>query len=206
MDIFIDGKTSQQIVETTIKDTLKDQVIEGLIVSKTENEREFLVTKGKCYIGGKEVFLSSDTKIVGNVGDTILWTDILGLLHTGTTLPADSLELASFSPLVAGQPAPEPVQAPKTEISHKDLIDVLPYQHHKHIFGEAPVEVPSTGVQFNFSTSKVFKSGTLRVYVNGLRMLKGVGNDYTEDADLQGYTFVDAPATGSVIQHDYLEG
>lgn len=84
---------------------------------------------------------------------------------------------------------------------------------HRHNTDEGPPESPD-GSQTNFSTNKVFKSGDLDVYVNGV--LQKVGYDYTEDSDQKGYTFTNAPRTyagrdvstgelrQTIIQHRYI--
>lgn len=69
------------------------------------------------------------------------------------------------------------------------------------IFDETPTETPN-GVITNFSTVNVFGSGKIEVFKNGVRMTET--DDYTEDADTNGVTFVTAPATDSKIRFNYL--
>lgn len=58
------------------------------------------------------------------------------------------------------------------------------------------------GTTVEFTTAGVFSSGSLQVYQNGQRLVGG-GTDYTEDADLQGFTMVTAPETGETLRVDY---
>lgn len=69
-------------------------------------------------------------------------------------------------------------------------------------------EVPGGSINGSntvFTTASVFGTGRLRVYKNGIR-LKGGGADYTEAANLQGFTMVTAPATSTVLLVDYEVG
>lgn len=68
---------------------------------------------------------------------------------------------------------------------------------------ETPAETPNGSIT-NFSTQYLFANGLLIVTRNGV-VQKGGGNDYTQDADYFGYTFVTAPATGDLIQHWYIK-
>lgn len=52
-----------------------------------------------------------------------------------------------------------------------------------------------------FGTASVFNSGSLRVYLNGQRLVSGASNDYVEVT--QGFTMEYAPATGDVLLVDY---
>lgn len=65
--------------------------------------------------------------------------------------------------------------------------------------GEVPAGTVN-GVNTVFTTAAAFVTGSLRVYKNGIR-LKGGGADYTEN--IQGFTMVTPPATGTVLLCDY---
>jgi hypothetical protein len=66
---------------------------------------------------------------------------------------------------------------------------------------EVPVKTPN-GVITNFSTTREFISGSLRVWINSVCQRPGV--DVAEDADLMGYTFnTGAPLAGSDLWHEY---
>ncbi len=69
------------------------------------------------------------------------------------------------------------------------------------IFDETPTETPN-GTITNFSTTDAFASGKIEVFKNGVRMTET--DDYTEDSDKLGITFVTAPATGTKIRVNYL--
>jgi hypothetical protein len=65
-------------------------------------------------------------------------------------------------------------------------------------------EVPSGTVDGNnvtFTLAATPITGSLHLYVNGVRMKSGVGNDYTISTDT--ITFATAPLTGSVLLADY---
>lgn len=65
-----------------------------------------------------------------------------------------------------------------------------------------------TGVQNEvnkvFTLPTPYKSGSTRVYLNGQRLKKGAGNDYTESSTTQ-ITFEDAPKATDVIIIDYVK-
>ena len=74
---------------------------------------------------------------------------------------------------------------------------------HRHVGPATPAESPD-GSRTGFSTTDRFVAGTLWVAVNGLLQIPTT--HYTEDADLMGYTFVQPPPTGYLIQHEYQPG
>lgn len=55
-----------------------------------------------------------------------------------------------------------------------------------------------------FTTSNNFRSGTTKVYRNGLRMTRGIGYDYTETG-LNQITFFSAPDNGDLLVIDYIK-
>ena len=66
-------------------------------------------------------------------------------------------------------------------------------------------EVPGglvNGANTVFTTAANFTANTTMVYVNGVRQLRGVGNDYTETGPNQ-ITFAVAPLAGFQLQLDY---
>lgn len=58
---------------------------------------------------------------------------------------------------------------------------------------EIPSETPNGSIT-NFSTSRAYISGSLMVFAN---YPQRPGTDFTEDSDLNGFTFVSAPMTGT---------
>lgn len=71
------------------------------------------------------------------------------------------------------------------------------------ITGETPTG-SINGSNTAFSVASAYKTGTLKVYKNGVRM-KGGGADYTENGN-DDFTMVTAPATGTVLLVDYEVG
>jgi len=59
------------------------------------------------------------------------------------------------------------------------------------------------GVTLNFSTTYAFLSGSSMVFLDGVLMEEGSGEDYTEDADLKGVTFTTAPEDDEKIEIRY---
>jgi baseplate structural protein gp10 len=70
------------------------------------------------------------------------------------------------------------------------------------VVGETPVETPDDIIT-NFSTEYVFAGSKIEVFQNRTRLSEG--NDYTEDGDTNGITFVTAPPTGAAIRINYLK-
>jgi hypothetical protein len=68
------------------------------------------------------------------------------------------------------------------------------------IFGETP-SGSVNGTNAAFTLANTPQSGTVRVYLNGMRQNAGVGNDYTISSGT--VTFLTAPSTGDVILVDY---
>lgn len=85
------------------------------------------------------------------------------------------------------------------------LIDKRPRlihgESHRHNDDASPVE-SADGARDTFSTANPFRSGTLHVYLNGVR--QSAGHDFDEDENNQSYTFHAAPPAGSLITHDYI--
>ncbi len=70
-------------------------------------------------------------------------------------------------------------------------------------------EIPSgsiNGTNVAFNIAAAFAPGTLAVYLNGKRLVKGSGNDYTENSSLTGFTMQYAPVAGDVLMVDYAVG
>lgn len=72
---------------------------------------------------------------------------------------------------------------------------------HIHNTDRVPPESPD-GSQKSFSTSSIYRAGTLDVFMNGVLQQKDL--DYTEDSSRQGYTFTTAPLANYRIQHRYI--
>lgn len=69
-----------------------------------------------------------------------------------------------------------------------------------NVYGEVPGGTVN-GSNVNFTTANVFFTGSLRVFINGLRQ-KGNGIDYTEVTG--GFTAITAPQTGDLLVVDYV--
>lgn len=66
-------------------------------------------------------------------------------------------------------------------------------------------EIPSgtiDGANTYFGTLYTYKTGTLKVYLNGFRLKKGATDDFTETANNQFHMAI-APATGDTVMIDY---
>lgn len=70
---------------------------------------------------------------------------------------------------------------------------------------ETPSGTPD-GVRKIFGTSYVFRTGSTKLYLNGVRQREGPGNDYVEDLGRNSVTFVVAPLSLDVLLIDYLKG
>lgn len=68
------------------------------------------------------------------------------------------------------------------------------------VIDEAVVGTPN-GVLLVFSTAAAYKSGTLAVYLNGVRQIRGV--DFNEGPTQTQFTFVIPPVTGGTLRVDY---
>lgn len=67
-------------------------------------------------------------------------------------------------------------------------------------------ETPSgtiNGSNTSFTLANTPTSGTLRLYLNGVRLKSGAGNDYTLSTNI--ITFTTAPISGDVILADYMK-
>lgn len=69
------------------------------------------------------------------------------------------------------------------------------------VVGEVPTESPGPGV-LNFTIANTPVTGTVAVYLNGLRQLEGAGEDYTVSGTT--VTFAKAPRPTAIIQFDYI--
>lgn len=97
MSWIVDGQTPEAKLDETLTDTLPNQIVSGLVVSAGAGNQEFVVASGICYITNKKIdFIGSS--VIGDVGDTVLWIDINGILFTGTEVEyaavTDALRLA----------------------------------------------------------------------------------------------------------------
>lgn len=83
------------------------------------------------------------------------------------------------------------------ELLHTENIESL-------IITDSPFTGVQDGVNKVFTLPTAYKSGSTRVYLNGQRLKKGSGNDYTESSTTQ-ITFEDAPKATDVIIIDYVK-
>jgi len=135
-------------------------------------------------------------------GEWVIETGTESATPTPPTLDADVIHLADVYLRVGAVSIKN-----SDDSSNAYLIDKRPRKissiAHRHSQLVSPAETPD-GVRNDFSTADRFVMGTLHVYVNGLRQAPGV--HYTEDSDLLGYTFTQAPPTGFAIHHEYEVG
>lgn len=69
------------------------------------------------------------------------------------------------------------------------------------VYNETPTEVPD-GAIVNFTTVEAYETGTLRVYLDGIRMQKGT--DWIE-VNPTTYQFTTAPSAGMIVVVDYIK-
>ena len=72
---------------------------------------------------------------------------------------------------------------------------------HQHASDRFPQE-SANGSNTYFSIAKKFQLETLDVFLNGV--LQTINIDYTENSDGRGYSFVQPPPAGAIIQHRYI--
>jgi len=72
----------------------------------------------------------------------------------------------------------------------------------RHVENELPTGLID-GLNSSYSTEFKFQAGTLKVYLNGLRLVSGIGNDYTI-TDNQNFVMNYTPLTGDMLLVDYL--
>jgi len=68
-------------------------------------------------------------------------------------------------------------------------------------------EVPGglvNGVNATFTTFFQFKTGSTKLFRNGVRQEEGPSADYVENVGLQSITFLVAPLAGDVLLIDYV--
>jgi hypothetical protein len=79
-----------------------------------------------------------------------------------------------------------------------------PFSSANHIVGETPSgTVDGTNAAFTLANTPT--SGTVAVFVNGMRMKSGAGNDYTISGTTVTFLTGAIPQTGDVVQVDYLK-
>lgn len=71
------------------------------------------------------------------------------------------------------------------------------------IFGETPTGTID-GSNATFTLANTPESGTVRVYVNGIRQNVGSGNDYTISGGTITFETAAVPASGDVLLADYI--
>jgi microcystin-dependent protein len=81
------------------------------------------------------------------------------------------------------------------------------FQNMSIVNGETPGGTVN-GSNNAFTTASLFRTGSLRVYLNGQRLTAGASADYTENASGNGFAMTSntVPATGDILVVDYLVG
>jgi hypothetical protein len=80
----------------------------------------------------------------------------------------------------------------------------VPFSSANHIVGETPTGTID-GVNAAFTLANTPTAGTVGVFVNGMRMKSGAGNDYTISGTTVTFLTGAIPTSGDVIQVDYLK-
>lgn len=78
-----------------------------------------------------------------------------------------------------------------------------PADGHTHMVDVMPIEVVN-GTRQMFSIDDEFRADSLTVYVSGIRLHKGVDNDY-EIIDTKTFRFYEAPEADEKIVVDYIK-
>jgi len=64
---------------------------------------------------------------------------------------------------------------------------------------------PINGINVAFTTFYVYKPGTTKLYVNGVRQREGLGYDYIEIVTHDGFTMAIPPLLGDILLVDYVK-
>lgn len=72
------------------------------------------------------------------------------------------------------------------------------------VFGETPTGTIN-GTNDEFSLANTPEAGTVRIYLNGVRMNAGAGNDYTIAGGTITFESGQVPQTGDVLLADYIK-
>lgn len=93
-------------------------------------------------------------------------------------------------------------------IGTKDVLNELPAQiqsllEKAWVYNEVPFGVQN-GINVVFTTAFNFESGKTRLFLNGLRLFLGSGNDYTETAPDE-ITLNQAPESNDILLIDYRQ-
>lgn len=142
-----------------------------------------------------------DILLVSTTGSLEIITGVEGTPPVAPSTPDNHLKLAEIH-----------LRPTATVIKNLDdstngyIIDKRPAllsgKAHRPSTDGTPSESPD-GIRVDFSVSETFVSATLQVFLNGILLRAGAGNDYVEDVDRNGYTFNSPPVLGDVIQHFY---
>jgi hypothetical protein len=73
----------------------------------------------------------------------------------------------------------------------------------RHVENEIPVGLVD-GVNMVYQTQNVFYAGTLTVYLNGIKLLPGIGRDYEILPNNQGFVMNYAPLVGDIVDVSYF--
>lgn len=74
----------------------------------------------------------------------------------------------------------------------------------KKIVTEEDLSNQVDGANLAFTLASTFVTGTVKVYLNGLRQQKGAGKDYNETGSNE-ITFSIAPEIGDILLVDYIK-
>lgn len=92
----------------------------------------------------------------------------------------------------------------KQDLSGLENADIAAFtEGHIHVYDAEPVET-ANGTRKTFSTAEPFRLDSLRVFASGIRLHKGLANDY-EVLNTTTFRFFEAPDASEKIVLDYIK-
>ncbi len=156
------------------------------------------------FVSGSGIKVSNNpvftTVVIGNTGDvqTILTNDPLNGLFSTQPLIAQSLGLGTTGNFMLLQPSGSYIG--KT-VTFRGVSGIVQLQEN-HVFEEIPTgTINGSNTAFTLANAPI--AGSVILFLNGIRLRSGAGNDYTISG--AAITMLYAPATGDSLIATYLK-
>ena len=196
---FLHNALAQLLGADAADFVLRESGEELRVVAQTTPDMTITVQAGRAWIGGFLCGLDADT--------TLPATGTLAAPSANPRLDVVYLDAYGEPHLLAGSESGAPVVPDipsgtlKGYLTDSRVVRILGRAHEHPGGADRQPSESADGARVQFTTPHAYRSGTLRVWLNGVEQDPDAA--FSEDAGNHGYTFSTAPLAGDRISHDY---
>ncbi len=217
---FLHNALAQLLGADAADFVLRESGEELRVVAQTTPDMTITVQAGRAWIGGFLCGLDADTTLPAtgtlaapsaNPRLDVVYLDAYGEPHllagseSGAPvvpdIPSGTLKLAEIHHRVGETRIQDTDDTVNGYLTDSRVVRILGRAHEHPGGADRQPSESADGARVQFTTPHAYRSGTLRVWLNGVEQDPDAA--FSEDAGNHGYTFSTAPLAGDRISHDY---